>query len=459
MSRVGRNGAKLDATGLWIGIGALLGLSVAAAPAAESLQWSADLTAGVEHTSNLLRTETAPEAATFATAGVNLTLLEQTRTLYADLNTVDIWRDFPAGTPGGDFTPALDAFLLWTAVPDVFSWRVNENLGLIAPFSNGALAEPDRERVNVASTGPNLQLPWGRSNWITASARYSRVNFQRSTEDNGYRIAGQAGIGHELAIGGVLSLNAAEARSVAETSGVHYEVGTAYVNYLQASARSTIDASLGVSRVTAGNTPTDVYADLRVSRHLTPHTAVIVDFVHRYADLAEVFTRQQDLDLNIGSIEIAQATDQVIRETSVAVSLTWTGRRTDVIVSGYQFYDKQFNAGPLGLSQRGASLYGELGFKLRPNLTFGVDAYFERLSNGQLSGARDSAIRGHLTWQATSRLGLAVGAEAYAQSSAPLTYRETRYYASVTWRLTRGQLTRQRPEFDSAARRRMQYGR
>src|ERR1039458_3760290 len=219
--------ARTHASALLASVGALLGLLApgpATASGPDDLLWSSELDAGVEHTSNLNRSEQAPEAATFATVTGNYTLIEQTQSVYADLNTVDTWRDFPTGTPGGDFTPALNTFLLWTPVLDMFSWRLSDNLGEISPNSNGALAQPGRESVNVASTGPNLLVPLGGSNLFTASARYSRINFQTSTQDNGYREVAQAGIGHVLAYGGILSFNGSEARTVADVTGVPYDV-------------------------------------------------------------------------------------------------------------------------------------------------------------------------------------------------------------------------------------------
>jgi hypothetical protein len=472
MSRfVGRNSVRSDAAAL-AGVGALLGLLAtaaadadvpavqpASAPAAEQLQWSAEVDAGVEHTSNLNRSEQSPESATFATATGNYKLVEQTQYLYADVATVDTWRDLPAGTPGGDLTPSLDAFLIWTPVSDVFSWRLTDNLGEIAPNSNGALAQPDRERVNVASTGPSLQLPLGSNNVFTASARYSRVNFQTTTLDDGYRLAGQTGVGRVLGIGGVLSLNVTDVRTAADANAVPFNVGTVYANYTQSDVRGSIDGDLGVSRLTnVANTPTGIYADIRLTRKLTPRTSVIFDFVHRYADLAAVFTRQQDLDVNVGDIQNAQASGQVVRESSVALGVSWTARRTQVVVSGYQYSEKQYNGGPVSLNETGANFYADVEFRLRPDLSLGAGGFAKFWSAPGDSGARDLAYSAHATWQFLEHVGMVVGVERYSQANVPGNdYQETRYYASVIWRLNRGDPVSRHREFDSPELRRIQY--
>jgi hypothetical protein len=87
---------------------------------AAGLQFSAGVEAGYEHTSNLYRTPQAPESAEFATGTGRIMLVDQTRTLYADVEAVGRWFDFPEGTPGSDFRPAADVFVMWTPVADTF---------------------------------------------------------------------------------------------------------------------------------------------------------------------------------------------------------------------------------------------------------------------------------------------------------------------------------------------------
>ena len=444
---------------LRVGIGALLGsLWVTAAAQTAGPQWSADIAAGVEHTDNLNRTEQSPESASFGTARGHFTLLQQTRTLYADFDGVGIWRDFPTGTPGPDFTPAADTLVVWTPVAERFSWRLSDNLGEIAPSSNGALAPVNRERLNVLSTGPNLQIPWGDSNWFTAAARYGRVDYQISPAD-GNRVAGQLGVAHGLDNGALLSLNVSQARTSLDSTDVRYDIGSLYANYLQTGARGAIDGSVGVSRLrNSSDQSTGAYADVRLMRELTAQTSIVLDLVHRYGDAAAVFSRQQDLETDIGSIANVQPSGQALRETAADLSLTWGARRTDAGFTLYHYRETQYGTSAT-THRRGTDVLGYFEFKLLPNFIIGGEGAERWWSDETTDSARASELRGYVTWQFLSRLGLSAGAEHYTQSHSLQNYTETRYFAALAWQVTRSEVVRERPTFDTAARRRIQYGR
>jgi hypothetical protein len=436
--------------------------SVVGRAQADNLSWSADVAAGVENSSNVDRSQTAPDGATFPIAVGAFTAVERTQSLYADLSTADTWIKLPSGISGSDFTPALNAFLIWTPIADVFSWRVSENLGEIAPEANGSLAQADRERINVASTGPDLHLALGQSGfWLSGAARFSVMSFQNNSDDSGHRIAGQVGIGHELGFGGDLSLNASESHTTVNEGVEDFNVTSGYANYRISGGRTTVDASLGVAKLGgADRAPLGTYVNLELQRLLSARTSVTVDFVHRLADGAAIFSREQDLELNLGSITNLQSTSEAINETSGTVNLNWTGRRTDAALSVYDYREKESSGGPLPFDQRGTDVSGNIDFRLRPNLSIGGIASILWWSDAVTNDARATTAGLTATYRFQSHFGLQLGYAHYSQTHSDIgDYSENRYFLLLTWHAERGDPATRRPEFDSAERRRIQYGR
>ncbi len=427
---------------------------------AAGLQFSAGVEAGYEHTSNLYRTPQAPESAEFATGTGRIMLVDQTRTLYADVEAVGRWFDFPEGTPGSDFRPAADVFVMWTPVADTFGWRFTDSLGEIAANANGGLAPADRERVNVFSTGPDLRLPLGAGSYFfTAGARYSRADYENSPTDSD-RLAGQAGLARELDSGALLSFNVLHERTEQDATGTDYDVSNVFLNYMLGGARGALDASVGVSRLSSGgDEPTGAFADIRLVRDLNASLSLAVDLVHRFGDAAAVFGRRQDLEPDIGSIANVQVTGQALRETAGDVGLAFTGRRTVAALAVSHYRERTYGGAIAATDRNGTDLAATVDFTLRPDFVIGADAVQRWWEDATSSSARASELRGRVTWQFIQRLGLSVGAEHYEQSNTNQDYTETRYFARLAWQFTRGEVTRQRPGFDAAARRRIQYGR
>ena len=123
-------------------------------------------------------------------------------------------------------------------------------------------------------------------------------------------------------------------------------------------------------------------------------------------------------------------------------------------------YRERTYGGAIAATDRnGTDLAATVDFTLRPDFVIGADAVQRWWEDATSSSARASELRGRVTWQFIQRLGLSVGAEHYEQSNTNQDYTETRYFARLAWQFTRGEVTRQRPGFDAAARRRIQYGR
>ena len=438
---------------------AVAALGFAAAVRAEPLQWSADLAAGYEHTDNLNRSEQSPESAGFATGTARFGLLDRTRTLYADMEAVGNWYDFPSGSTGQDFRPAVDGFFEWVPVPERFMWRLSDNYGEIAPNSNGALAPAGIERLNVLSTGPDLRLPISADNTFIAEARYSRADYQVSPSDN-HRLSGQVGIAHELENTALLSFDVAHGRTSSDSGGPSYDISSLFANYLVVGRRGGIDASVGVSKLKSNtDSPTGAFADIRLEHDLSASTSLSMDLVHRFGDAAGAFARRQDLDTDIGNIANVQASGVALRETAADVGLGFSGRRTVAGLSVAYYNEREYGTGVSATSRHGTDLLGSFEFTLRPDFVFGGEAIQRFWDDTVSSGARGTELRGYLTWQFFRSLGLTLAAERYEQSHTIANYTETRYYATLAWRLSRGEVTRVRPGFDTAARRRFQYER
>ena len=456
----------------WMGVAALLA-SVAGHAADSTNGWEADVGAGVTHTDNLERTATDPESDNLATGTAKLLVLEQTRSLFADVDALGTWRDLPSDATGERFMPNVNAFALWTISPEVFAWNFSDNLGTISNNANGGLDDANQRRVNVYNTGPDLRLGNG-INALTVQARYGAVNYSGDKFYDNERLSAAAGFEHQTDGGAVTSLTAERSRTRERQTKDINTIDSAMLGYTNTGARGTVDAKVGFSRLSRdpgiySQSPADsangFSGDVRLERTLTPNTSLSVDVVRRYGDSADVFERQQSLEPDTNVVGNVLATNNPIQETSEDVGYGWIGRRSSATLSVSHYEQQQALAlvptdPAVNVDRKGTAAQLDVGFSFTPRLSLDGSAARLNWTDETNDDAHSTAATLALGWQVTNAVDVTLSAQRYTQDSTQAVYTENRYYAGITVRLTRNKLdSTRRPGLDTAARRRVQQER
>lgn len=462
-----RNSARNSA---WIGVAALLACNVS--QAADS-GWEADLGAGITHTDNLERTDTNPESDNLATGTAKLLVLEQTRSLYADVDALGTWRDLPSDSNGESFQPNVNAFALWTISPELFAWNFSDNFGTISNNANGGLDENNQQRLQVYSTGPDLRFGNG-INALTVQARYGAVSYSGEQLYDNERLSAAAGFEHQTDGGAVTSLTAARSRTRERYTKDINTIDSVMLGYTNTGQRGTVDAKLGMSRLSRapgvnslspGDSANGFSGDVRLERTLTANTSLSLDVIRRYGDSADVFQHQQSLEPDTTVVSNVLATNNPIRETSADLGYGWLGRRSSAALTLSHYEQMQALAlvptDPVtDINRKGTAAEIDLEFSFTPRLSLNGSASRLNWTDEVNDDAHSTAASIGLGWQVTNAVDVTLTAQRYTQDSTQALYTENRYFAGITVRLTRTKISAQRrPGLDTAARRRVQQER
>jgi hypothetical protein len=359
--------------------------------------------------------------------------VQQTRrTFEVDAAGGAVYRRYDAAGFPDDFLPTVHAVMQWAPVPERFAWVLTENYGQRSIDANDSLVPPDREYLNVTGTGPDLRLGLGEGSWLTSAARFSKVDFEESPFDN-ERLAGRVSYEQEIGSGQRWSANFTHARTEFTGTPEPFRIHTAHAGYVAVGARGALDANAGFTTLHNETESHDGYfADIRLERQLSGQTAISVDFVHRFADAADVFRRRQDLETDIDSSEDVLASADPLRETAVNVTYSWAGRRTRTAIGAWYFDEDSQGESSANRSGTGALLLGEMN--LRPTLRIESRIEWRRESTTLDIPVRLAQGRFNVVWQFARTLGLSLGVEHYLRyGTRESDYDESRFLAFVAW--------------------------
>jgi hypothetical protein len=134
--------------------------------------------AGYGDSDNIGRTS-IPEEGSYRSLGLFLALLRQTARLDAEINSDLEYRSYADDLIDEESVGTLDASALIDVVEDRFAWSFagNMNQGQQDPFA--ARGPGNRETVKTISTGPRLDVPFGRTS-LMASATRSANRYEES---------------------------------------------------------------------------------------------------------------------------------------------------------------------------------------------------------------------------------------------------------------------------------------
>lgn len=174
-------------------------LGLVSSVATSGLETTAAITAGVDHSDNITRSDDIiPGDDTTDSGGVDgprsdiqsqvrldVGLTDSTAKFDTELSYAFTARDFKNDLQSDNEVVDGDARILWTPLPDRLAWELTNNVS--DTVRNALLADtPDnRQQRNIFSTGPNITVRVSPVDQLSAELRYVDVNVESSNDNTG----------------------------------------------------------------------------------------------------------------------------------------------------------------------------------------------------------------------------------------------------------------------------------
>jgi hypothetical protein len=301
-----------------------------------------------------------PEDGTYRSLGLFLGLLRQTARLDAGINSDIEYRTYTDDLFEEETVGTLDAHALIDMVQDRFSWNFAGNIdqGQQDPFA--ARGPNNRETIKYFTTGPRLDVPFGRTS-LMASASRSTNRYEESTQvdnDNDYyelTLSRQARPTTVFALG-------ATSRETEYDDGVapSYEIEQLFLRVNKTLSRGTLNADLGTNEIASdAQSRRDPLLDFEYTRSLGARSTL--GFT-----ASQGFTNSGD----VGTGGTAFVTTDPFEQKSAGITYGLAGDRTSVSLSvnaGEEDY-----AGGSALDNDFQSTSFAVSYRATPRLNFGV---------------------------------------------------------------------------------------
>lgn len=228
------------------------GMARAQAPARSSTEQQPQLAVwgGYGDSDNIGRTS-LPEPGTYSSLGLFLGLERQTSRLEAAINSDVEYRSYSDETFENDAVGTLDARALVGLVQDRFSWEFEGNLdqGQSDPFA--ARGPNNRETIKYLSTGPQLDIPFGRTSLMMSANRSAR-RYERSAQVDNDSNDFQIALARQTRPATSFALVAASSETeYVDGLAPTYQIDRLFVRIEKTSSNGTLSADLGTNEISS----------------------------------------------------------------------------------------------------------------------------------------------------------------------------------------------------------------
>jgi hypothetical protein len=263
-----------------------------------------------------------------AVAGLRV---RRTGPITANADVSALYREYVNGPLGSELLPSGNALVTAAIVPERFSFTAEDNLGQISRQVFDALSTVDRQNVNFATAGPDLQVPLGARNRLGFEARYGVSTFQRSNIDS-HRYDGQLSFIHLMSEYSQLSVNYNYQRIEYRLSDLYPRIDkdAAYLRHSGESSRTYLVLEGGVESVKvgeAGEHRTSPHASIALQRRVSPRTTLNFEYSHGFSDAADSLRTNIRQGSNPGGDQNVQAIAEPFAIDSGYAMLFRTGAR------------------------------------------------------------------------------------------------------------------------------------
>lgn len=366
---------------------------LAGQPAYAELQYGLSL--GVGHSDNIERTDINEVDEAFAIAGFDLTWLERTRRLDADVTVNVAYFDYLDNTYEGELVGGANGLVTVGIVPERFTWVFEDTLGQIQTNPFQPSTPETRENINYFTTGPDLTLRFGARTFTRLYGRHSRIDYEESALD-AQRNGGGIALARRLGGRNQIALNAmAEKVEFDDVLAEDFERQQAYLSLQVEASRTDIRTQLGYTWLDLEDRRTGgALINIFLSRRLTPSSSIELEFGSRYSDAGEAM--RADAVRISGGGDITATADPFESRTA---TLNWhfSQNRTSLSVGagiGEEEYEEQVQ---LNRTYRSYNIH--LSRRLSPAIEAGLRAgrTEEKFETAQFR-TNESMVAADLTW-------------------------------------------------------------
>jgi hypothetical protein len=394
-----------------------------------------EVSTAVGRTDNLMRTSVGEESATLASAGLDFSLLHESRRLEADLAGALQFLEYGGSEYSSEVVGRAGVHAGLAIVPGSVKWVVDDSFGQLRRDLFAVPTPDNRESVNVFSTGPEAQLRLAGAVRLVLGATYGRVDYESGEAElsrRGARIALQ----RDLSGGGVLGLNLAEERIEPRDEVVpDYDRTSAFVTYRLRGARSSLAVDVGGNRIDGDDVDeTGALIRLELTRRVGRFSRVRIAGGQQFSDAASNLLVAEAPDVQASGIELVAQTAQPFTRRYAELGLDATGRRTFINLFG-QYIDEDYERDPDANRQRLVAGLGAgrlLGARTEARISV---AYSGNEFDVDDSDNHDLTYAAALAWRLGRRLRVEVSGEHYDyESGIPGTDAgETRYWLRLRY--------------------------
>jgi hypothetical protein len=319
-------------------------------PKAQTLLYGVDV--GVAESDNVTLVSTDKVSQTIAVADADFDIKQQSRLLDVDAKGDFTDLNYLQGAYGNEVIGRFDGSAHLAIIPERLVWVVQDDFGQAAldPFTPATPA--NLENINYLSTGPDMVLRFGASNYLNASVRYARAQFETSPY-NSNRVLGNLAWGYQLSAQSSVSLNGETERVMFQNTALNsdFDRNSGFVQYEVKGARTDFSAELGATTISQNSgaistigqngrlttfdqnasSTTGGLAKLQLTRKLSAASNLTLSAGHYLTDASSSFGNLQGGALGTtGTAPAAQTAENYI---SNYASVGWTYRRNRTTIS------------------------------------------------------------------------------------------------------------------------------
>ena len=413
-------------------IGFVAGFCLATFPAAAA-EWGASVGSGIIYTDNIDREENG-HAVTAAMADLAAQILGFGDNYDLDLEAALVWRDYFDSAYETDLLPQFRGEANWAPVPERFVWTVRDNFGQVALSPNEILQPVDRQDINVFSTGPAMTVPFGQRVNIQLAGLYSDVYYENDEFDYN-RLTGSLTIEREISINQVAYIRGfANRTDFKDQQFGGYDFIGYFLGYEGLGARTALNAEVGIEELhDEGDADEGLYINLDVNRTLGERSSASLTYLSRYADSADIFSLDQNLEPSLGGTTNLLVAGDPVWLDYATLELKWDNGRTSAGIFGsWSNEDADSTVVP------DREIYG-VGARasrwLTPSARLGITAsYFSEDWTGPVVQEQDDvALSLEFEIQMGAKVSLLAFFETFGRDNSPINYDENRFMVLIRY--------------------------
>ncbi len=375
--------------------------------------------AGVGYSDNVTRTVFDPEAASAGIVGLELSAFKDTgRLTYEGLGDLSYIKYFQTELADDDVVGNLDLRSRYEIVENRFGWSIADSYTQLRENFLLPASPNNRQGFNQLTTGPDLRLQFGGAYEFIAEGRYSRSDYESSSEFDAQRYMAQAELRRELGQRSAVGVRASQERFEYADTGVivadqEFDRSEYAVRLDITNTRNELMLEAGVTAV-KGDTldESGPLARIELRRRISPALTLSLDGAREFSTTGERPRQFRADDAPGVNDDLILPSAEPFEQTRGGLNLLYSRPRTEWSI-GADYVREEYEV-TTALNRELIEYRADITRILSPRLRIGLSA---ARGEDQLEGlaydVTDSQYRFNLRWRITMGLSVVAIAERF----------------------------------------------